>query len=449
MPLKDAARNFFHLLYSSSQLQKLIRCVEKMPYTLPPTDKISESTTLIDFVHRSGTWIEAHANEIPDEFFGLLSESQVQNIDFSKLSRQQTIFLMEHFPVELLSDEKIKSINPVSFRDWGVKGNLFPFIFWENSPKVREEIKHRVSLLTKEQVDVVAEQRDRVLLLLTDEQVKRFDEKTLGSNSLYEVMPALSKKQRFALLSSKQLNIILNLVLSRLKEASAQKVENVPVKLSWRPDLFPEFVACELKELEGILETVGSVISDEQIKNLNVNNMSKLLFCSLFRTQNLKENQRRFSLLSDQQVNTIVNLGDWGVVDTAGALLTDIQIKNLDIKNLDIHAFRHLFPASGDERRNARRVHQLSTAQVNDLVNKQQPIYQFLYFSDEQIKNLETKNLNKEVVRAIFPGNIRKDLLKHRLSLLFPEKLQSIVDKLDADQLSCLNATQRRSLQVK
>jgi hypothetical protein len=189
-------------------------------------------------------------------------------------------------------------------------------------------------------------------------------------------------------------------------------------------------------------------MSDDQIKKLNLKDIEKYQLKSMFHIfmgDIGSKIKNKFANFSVEQVQMILLKLD----DQEFSYISDDQLKELDLKNLSKGKLSDLFAwkwIGCDEMK--KRFANLSFEQVQSILLKLDKDG-LSYISDEQLKNLVLKDLSKEQLAELFPEQYPwVDNIKNRFASLSVEQVQSILLKLDKVGLSYISYKQLKGLNL-
>ena len=179
-----------------------------------------------------------------------------------------------------------------------------------------------------------------------------------------------------------------------------------------------------------------SLLSDKNWKELDVTKFtSQKQIQDLFdSSKNHKENERRFRLLSDAQVDAMLPLLNGYQI----RLLSDDHLKKLKVDRLKKEQIQDLFDSNKNDRENERRFGLLSDAQVDAML----PLlngYQIRLLSDDHLKKLKVDRLKKEQIQDLFDSNKNDRENERRFGLLSDAQVDAMLPLLNGYQIRLLS----------
>gem|GEM_PF-4779093 len=436
---------------------------------------------LVHFSQLNADKINENISKIPGKAFSFLSDDQFKSLDFKNftvlnleiifryidgkekkrrfalLSETQVHDILEKlnpFQLKLISDEQLKGLN-LKNAEARVIHELFVYIDGK-------EEKRRFALLSEPQVlDILEKLKPFQLKLISDEQLKGLNLKNAEARLIHELFVYIDgkeEKRRFALLSVTQVQDIFDkLTKFQLSLISDDHLKGLDLKnagAAWVHALFVyidgkeekrRFALLSVTQVQDIFDKLTKyqlkLISDEQLKSLNLKNAGAAWVQGLFTYIDGKEEKRRFALLSVTQVNDIFDK----LTKYELKLISDEQLKSLDLKNAGAEWVQGLFTYI-DGKEEKRRFALLSVTQVQDIYDILTP-FQLKLISDEQLKRLDLKNAGAAWLQGLFTYIDGKEE-KRRFALLSVTQVNDIFDKLTKYQLKLISDEQLKSLDM-
>ncbi len=150
--------------------------------------------------------------------------------------------------------------------------------------------------------------------------------------------------------------------------------------------LSPKQISCCIKYLN--THFLSRCLSNEQIKKLDIEKLSDTERFCLFQTDDEEKNRERIQLFSGKQLDACQNF-----TPTSLKYLSNQQIKELDVEKFCYAKFHYIFETN-DEEKNRERVQLLSAKQVKSCFQCFS-LQSVKYLSTEQISELNEKQLNR------------------------------------------------------
>jgi hypothetical protein len=169
----------------------------------------------------------------------------------------------------------------------------------------------------------------------------------------------------------------------------------------------PNVSAIEINQvLDKFPSSLYILITDEQLKTLDLKNLRSNHLKALFPYDSSGKQKTRFAQLSIEQVQSILSKLD----ETRLSYISDEQLKKLDLKDLTQKQLKKLFPKLSEE--GIRKESEFSYSNVNSKVTEE-----------------EKSGMTKEEVQKEIQSRIQ--LNTARLAILSDEQFDQIKDKLD------------------
>ncbi|MFA6915360.1 MAG: hypothetical protein WC222_03105 [Parachlamydiales bacterium] len=315
---------------------------------------------------------EPALSKIPDDILS------IPVIKFRTLPGSKITDLVEIIPANIFSfftDIQIQEVDLVKASQAQLQ-KLFRYI-----DGVEE--KRRFALMSSDQVQAILSKLDEYSLkLISDEQLKKLDLTVLSGKRLAKLfcyIDGKEEKRRFALMSSDQVQAILS------------KLDEYSLKL----------------------------ISDEQLKKLDLTVLSGKRLAKLFCYIDGKEEKRRFALISSDQVNDILSMLDDYILN----LISDEQFKDLEISKLSIEQVNALLPTwSKDAIREEWK--EKSFSYSSTYINGKHTVSEQFGISEKEIEKISLERKNANIAR---------------FKILSPTQINSIRYKLTQDNLELID----------
>jgi hypothetical protein len=269
-------------------------------------------------------------------------------------------------------------------------------------------------------------------------------------------MDVKTSKMKYALLSD---NEFKKVTIGQLEDASPEQMRFIFQRIEEVKDAIPdekfnenlfELPVAQLHRVPGqklsevidkIPESIFTLITDNQLKQLNLTNVNENQINKLFCYIDGKEEKRRFALLSIRQVQDILGkLGEYQL-----KLISDNQLNKLDLKDVPADRLQKLF-CYIDGKEEKRRFASLPSAQVQVILEKLGE-YQLKLISDDHLKELDLSGLSPEKLQKLFCYIDGKEE-KRRFACVPVDQVQVVLGKLGEYQLGLISDEQFKKLNL-
>jgi hypothetical protein len=234
-----------------------------------------------------------------------------------------------------------------------------------------------------------------------------------------------------------------------LKDVTEKQLKNMFDLSGTDSKIKNQFANFSVEQVQSILlkldEQGLSCISDEQLKGLDLKDLSKERLAELFPYDWTDEMKNRFANLSAKQVQSILTKLD----DAGLSYISDKQLEGLDLKDLNEKQIADLLPhEQGWHDDIKKRFANLSVQQLQSILTKLDKTL-LSYISNKQLKGLDLKDLSEKQIADLFPhGHGWDNGIKKQFANLSVQQVQNILLKLDEHGFSYISDEQLKGLDL-
>jgi len=272
-------------------------------------------------------------------------------------------------------------------------------------------------------------------------KLEEANEEFLKNSNFYDMqMDPATSKIKYAILSDAK---FMKLKVGDVLNAPKSQIEMIAARLAKFPseEITQDVTAANVMDLpltklsrvpgssisqfiEQIPGTFLTLVTDEQLKELDLSKVSKDQVEELFGYVDGNTEVQRFALLTTEQVQSILFKLEGKYI----RLISDVQLPQLDLSGLSKNRIEELFRYV-DDQEEYQRFALLTTKQVQSILTKLEGRY-IRYISDKQLSQLDLSGLSKNRIEELF-RYVDDQQEYQRFALLTTKQVQSILTKLE------------------
>lgn len=377
---------------------------------------------LIKLSKINNEYIEKNYNLIPPLAFLFFTSNQIRNLKLSNLSLGINTMIFTN-PSEI--DKRIEL-----YEEEDILNAIYKNVLPEKilSRLTKEQVKKlKLSNLSKEQFEIIFSEKG---IHFNDQLFKNFELKDIEEAIIKEMFKPLYLN----LLSAEELK---GLELSKLSKRTIDYLFDIYIRDKNDKEKFSVFSSKDVNEAltaEKITSQYHlSLLSDEQLKGLELSKLSKTIIEDLFPSyKGDKNDKQRFSFLSVKEVNEALCLEK---ITTRYhlSLLSEEHLKGLELFKLPPKTIDNLFPQNKNDKEkfSLLSAEEVNIALMSVVITKE---YHLSLLSDDHLSALELSKLPSSTIERLFDSNYtRLEIKKEKFSKI---NVNEIVKALNSNLIS-------------